>query len=116
MMTALATVSSVEQKGKQYFVQLSEQQTSQRCSSQKSCGTGIAYQAVGNKSLLAIKTKKPCESGSDYVEIGFPEKSLTSLQLLFISDPTFRKIWLLALDNSCYNPYFKGRGDCYTGA
>lgn len=95
MMTALATVSSVNSASKGYEVELScEQQTScTSCSSQKSCGTGIVSKAFGNKTLLwQLSTDKPLKQGQ-VVEIGFPEKSLlwsasivyiTPLVLLFI--------------------------------
>lgn len=91
MMTALATVSSVEQKGKQYFVQLScEQQTScSSCSSQKSCGTGIVTKAVGNKPLFwQLKTKSLVKAGQ-IVEIGFPEKSLLQSAAIVYLIPLF---------------------------
>ena len=91
MMTALATVSSVEQSGQQYFVQLScEQQTScSSCSSQKSCGTGIITKAVGNKSLFwQLKTKSLVKAGQ-IVEIGFPEKSLLQSAAIVYLIPLF---------------------------
>ncbi|PMG10733.1 transcriptional regulator [Vibrio splendidus] len=91
MMTALATVSSVEQSGQQYFVQLScEQQTScSSCSSQKSCGTGIVTKAVGNKSLFwQLKTKSLVKAGQ-IVEIGFPEKSLLQSAAIVYLIPLF---------------------------
>ncbi|MCL9781525.1 SoxR reducing system RseC family protein [Vibrio sp. S4M6] len=78
MMTALATVASVNPKAKGYQVELScEQQTScSSCSSQKSCGTGIVSKAFGNKTLFwQLSTKQPLQAGQ-VVEIGFPEKSL----------------------------------------
>ncbi len=78
MMTALATVTSVEQTQSGYRVLLScEQQTScSSCSSQKSCGTGIVSKAVGNKSLQwNLTSDKPVSEGQ-VVEIGFPERNL----------------------------------------
>ncbi|MCW8333677.1 SoxR reducing system RseC family protein [Vibrio sp. SCSIO 43135] len=78
MMTALATVASVEHDSKGYRVELScEQQTScSSCSSQKSCGTGIVSKAVGNKALSWQLTTQKGVSKGEVVEIGFPEKSL----------------------------------------
>ncbi|MGF1755576.1 SoxR reducing system RseC family protein [Vibrio makurazakiensis] len=91
MMTALATVSSVETKGSQFWVNLScEQQTScSSCSSQKSCGTGIVTKAVGNKALhWHLKTQKTVKQGQ-VVEIGFPEKSLLQSAAIVYLIPLF---------------------------
>jgi sigma-E factor negative regulatory protein RseC len=78
MMTALATVTSVEPQGHQLHVELScDQQTScSSCQSKSSCGTGIVSKAVGKKQLhWQLATSKPVKAG-DVVEIAFPEKSL----------------------------------------
>ncbi|MCV5655971.1 SoxR reducing system RseC family protein, partial [Escherichia coli] len=66
MMTALATVTDVHRRGKQYEIDLScEQQTScSSCSSQKSCGTGVVTKAIGNKSLSwHLRTDKSVKIG-----------------------------------------------------
>ena len=91
MMTALATVSSVEARGSQFLVHLScEQQTScSGCSSQKSCGTRIVTKAVGNKALnWHLKTKSKVSKGQ-VVEIGFPEKSLLQSAAIVYLIPLF---------------------------
>ncbi|WP_105900872.1 SoxR reducing system RseC family protein [Vibrio gangliei] len=78
MMTALATVMSVEKQQDMNYVELScEQQTScKSCQSQKSCGTGMVSKALGNKAhLWKLNTREPLQAGQ-VVEIGLPEKSL----------------------------------------
>ena len=110
MMTALATVSSVEQKGKQYFVQLScEQQTScSSCSSQKSCGTGIVTKAFGNKALFwQFKTKSLVKAGQ-IVEIGFPEKSLLQSAAIVYLVPLFMLIIGAGLGQLLLQPLLQG--------
>lgn len=78
MITALATVISVESTDKGNRVGLScEQQTScSHCSSQKSCGTGLVSKAVGNKThRWELFTDKRVEVGQT-VEIGLSEQNL----------------------------------------
>ncbi|MGF1747305.1 MULTISPECIES: SoxR reducing system RseC family protein [Vibrio] len=91
MMTALATVTSVEKQGHQLQIQLScEQQTScSSCASKSSCGTGIVSKAVGSKALIwNLLTDEKVQSG-DVVEIGFPEKSLLQSAALVYLLPLF---------------------------
>ncbi|MCL9773463.1 SoxR reducing system RseC family protein [Vibrio methylphosphonaticus] len=91
MMTALATVTSVEKQGRQLQIQLScEQQTScSSCASKNSCGTGIVSKAVGSKALIwHLLTDEKVQSG-DVVEIGFPEKSLLQSAALVYLLPLF---------------------------
>ncbi|MGV2987265.1 SoxR reducing system RseC family protein [Vibrio sp. E150_011] len=91
MMTALATVTSVEKQGQQLHVQLScEQKTScGSCASKKSCGTGIVSNAIGSKALIwSLNTNESVHSG-DVVEIGFPEKSLLQSAALVYLLPLF---------------------------
>ena len=78
MITALATVVSVEEQGMGRLVGLScEQQTScSHCSSQKSCGTGIVSKAIGSKSHKWILTTDKKVRVGQIVEIGLPEKKL----------------------------------------
>lgn len=78
MMTALATVISVEQEQGMNNVQLScDQQTScNSCKSQKNCGTGMVSKALGGKShFWKLRTNQALQAGQ-VVEIGLPEKSL----------------------------------------
>lgn len=78
MMTALATVVSVDHQQDINHVQLScEQQTScNSCQSQKSCGTGMVSKALGNKAhFWQLHTRENLQAGQ-VVEIGLPEKSL----------------------------------------
>ncbi|MDG3087150.1 SoxR reducing system RseC family protein [Vibrio hannami] len=78
MITALATVVSVEATTKGNKVGLScEQQTScSHCSSQKSCGTGLVSKAIGNKThKWELMTDKLVEVGQT-VEIGLSEQNL----------------------------------------
>ncbi|MFH0257375.1 SoxR reducing system RseC family protein [Vibrio rumoiensis] len=78
MMTALATVISVDEDQGMNNVQLScDQQTScNSCKSQKNCGTGMMSKALGNKShFWKLRTKQALQAGQ-VVEIGLPEKSL----------------------------------------
>ncbi|HHF3093374.1 TPA: SoxR reducing system RseC family protein [Vibrio diabolicus] len=91
MMTALATVTDVHRRGKQYEIDLScEQQTScSSCSSQKSCGTGVVTKAIGNKSLSwHLRTDKSVKIGQ-VVEIGFPESSLIKSAMAVYLLPLF---------------------------
>ncbi|HHF3124082.1 TPA: SoxR reducing system RseC family protein [Vibrio diabolicus] len=91
MMTALATVTDVHRRGKQYEIDLScEQQTScSSCSSQKSCGTGVVTKAIGNKSLSwHLRTDKLVKIGQ-VVEIGFPESSLIKSAMAVYLLPLF---------------------------
>ncbi|ELQ2462895.1 SoxR reducing system RseC family protein [Vibrio vulnificus] len=84
MMTALATVTQVTTNDHGFEVALScEQQTScSRCSSQKSCGTGVVSKAFGNKSLLwHLETQRRLHVGQ-VVEIGIPEQSLLQSAML----------------------------------
>ncbi|MBW3694090.1 transcriptional regulator [Vibrio sp. T187] len=108
MMTALATVSSVETHGSQYLVHLScEQQTScSSCSSQKSCGTGIVTKAVGNKALSwHLKTKNLVKSGQ-IVEIGFPEKSLLQSAAIVYLIPLFMMMFGAGFGQLVLAPWF----------
>lgn len=78
MMTALATVISVDQGQGMNNVQLScDQQTScNSCKSQKNCGTGMVSKALGGKShFWTLRTNQTLQAGQ-VVEIGLPEKSL----------------------------------------
>lgn len=78
MMTALATVTSVEHSNGTHQVQVScEQQTScNSCKSQKSCGTGMVSKALGSKAhYWKIHTNQSLQEGQ-IVEIGLPEKSI----------------------------------------
>ncbi|MDW6002950.1 SoxR reducing system RseC family protein [Vibrio mangrovi] len=78
MMTALATVASVQGTPGDYQIELScQQQTScSHCSSSSSCGTGVVSKAIGNKALTwQLHTSHQVKTGQ-VVEIGFPEKSL----------------------------------------
>ncbi|WP_375752598.1 SoxR reducing system RseC family protein [Vibrio sp. HN007] len=78
MITALATVVSVETTEKGNKIELScEQQTScNHCSSQKSCGTGLISKAVGKKShRWELTTDKDIKVGQT-VEIGLSEQNL----------------------------------------
>lgn len=78
MMTALATVISVEQEQGMNNVQLScDQQTScNSCKSQKNCGTGMVSKVLGGKShFWKLRTNQALQAGQ-VVEIGLPEKSL----------------------------------------
>lgn len=99
MMTALATVTSVQNNEKGYHLELScEQKTScSSCSSQKNCGTGIVSKAIGSKSLRwHLDTDKTVAPGQ-VVEIGFPEKSLLQSAALVYLVPLFMMIigaWL----------------------
>ncbi|SON48050.1 SoxR reducing system RseC family protein [Vibrio tapetis] len=91
MMTALATVASVESTEHGFRAELScEQQTScSHCSSQKSCGTGIVSKAVGNKShTWWLETSDKVESGQ-VVEIGLPEKQLLQSAAVVYLFPLF---------------------------
>ncbi len=91
MMTALATVTGVQRRGKQYEIDLScEQQTScSSCSSQKSCGTGVVTKAIGNKSLSwHLRSDKSVHVGQ-IVEIGFPESSLIKSAMAVYLLPLF---------------------------
>ncbi len=91
MMTALATVTGVQRRGKQYEIDLScEQQTScSSCSSQKSCGTGVVTKAIGNKSLSwHLSSDKSVQVGQ-VVEIGFPESSLIKSAMAVYLLPLF---------------------------
>ncbi|NMT03800.1 SoxR reducing system RseC family protein, partial [Vibrio parahaemolyticus] len=91
MMTALATVTDVHRRGKQFEIDLScEQQTScSSCSSQKSCGTGVVTKAIGNKSLSwHLRTDKSVKIGQ-VVEIGFPESSLIKSAMAVYLLPLF---------------------------
>lgn len=91
MMTALATVSSVDVCASGYSVELScEQQTScSSCSSQKSCSTGVVSKAIGNKSLhWNLETERFVKTGQ-VVEIGFPEKSLLQSAAIVYLIPLF---------------------------
>ncbi|MDN3615169.1 SoxR reducing system RseC family protein [Vibrio gallaecicus] len=110
MMTALATVSSVETKGSQFLVHLScEQQTScSGCSSQKSCGTGIVTKAVGNKSLFWQLTTKSLVKAGQVVEIGFPEKSLLQSAALVYLVPLFMMMLGAAIGQLVLQPLFTG--------
>ncbi|GLT14949.1 SoxR reducing system RseC family protein [Vibrio algivorus] len=84
MMTALATVISVEQEQGMNTVQLScEQQTScKSCKSQKSCGTGMVSKALGSKAhFWKLRTSQALQNGQ-VVEIGLPEKSLVLSALI----------------------------------
>lgn len=77
MMTALATVTSIEQSNGVQQVQVScEQKTScKSCKSQKSCGTGMVSKALGSKvHHWQIKTDTRLQEGQ-VVEIGLPEKA-----------------------------------------
>lgn len=94
MMTALATVISVQPQSAGYLIDLScEQQTScNSCRSAKSCGTGIVSKAIGNKALAwRLSTEKRVSAGQ-VVEIGFPEKSLLQSAALVYLVPLFMMI------------------------
>lgn len=110
MMTALATVSSVETKGSQFLVHLScEQQTScSGCSSQNSCGTGIVTKAVGNKSLFWQLTTKSLVKAGQVVEIGFPEKSLLQSAALVYLVPLFMMMLGAAIGQLVLQPLLQG--------
>jgi len=78
MITALATVVSVDEISTGFKIGLScEQQTScSHCASQKNCGTGIVSKSIGNKShAWSLVTQEVVTSGQ-IIEIGLPEKNL----------------------------------------
>lgn len=78
MMTALATVISVDEDQGMNNVQLScDQQTScNSCKSQKNCGTGMVSKALGGRAhFWKLRTNQYLKAGQ-VVEIGLPEKSL----------------------------------------
>ncbi|OEF27781.1 SoxR reducing system RseC family protein [Vibrio rumoiensis] len=94
MMTALATVTSVEQSNGVHHVQVScEQQTScNSCKSQKSCGTGMVSKALGSKAhYWKINTTKLLQEGQ-VVEIGLPEKSIVLSALVVYMLPLLAMI------------------------
>ncbi|MGR5178962.1 SoxR reducing system RseC family protein [Vibrio parahaemolyticus] len=91
MMTALATVVSVQSRDHRFQVELScDQQTScSSCQSKSSCGTGIVSKAVGKKQLhWQLSTTQSVKQG-DVVEIAFPEKSLLQSAALIYLMPLF---------------------------
>ncbi|CAM3712971.1 SoxR reducing system RseC family protein [Vibrio aquimaris] len=95
MMTALATVTSVTPNADGFIVELScDQQTScSKCSSQKSCGTGIVSKAVGSKLLhWQLNTSEPVKAGQ-VVEIGLPERSIIQSASLVYLVPLFAMIF-----------------------
>lgn len=110
MMTALATVTSVQLKQQGFHVELScEQQTScSSCSSSKSCGTGIVSKAVGNKILhWQLNTDKTVKPGQ-VIEIGFPEKSLLQSAALVYLVPLFMMMLGAWLGDAVIAPMFNG--------
>lgn len=94
MMTALATVISVEKEQGMNNVQLScDQQTScNSCKSQKNCGTGMVSKALGGKShFWKLRTNQALQAGQ-VVEIGLPEKSLVLSALVLYLLPLLTMI------------------------
>lgn len=94
MMTALATVVSVQKEEGINSVQLScEQKTScNSCQSQKSCGTGMVSKALGSKAhFWKLHTSQTLQAGQ-VVEIGLPEKSLVLSALVVYLLPLFAMI------------------------
>ncbi len=110
MMTALATVTGVQRRGKQYEIDLScEQQTScSSCSSQKSCGTGVVTKAIGNKSLSwHLRSDKSVHVGQ-IVEIGFPESSLIKSAMAVYLLPLFGLIIGALVGHFLLTPFIAG--------
>ena len=108
MMTALATVISVEQEQGINHVQLScEQQTScNSCKSQKSCGTGMVSKALGSKAhFWRLHTTQALQKGQ-IVEIGLPEKSLVLSALVVYLLPLLTMIAGSVLAQLILRPWF----------
>ncbi|WED22242.1 SoxR reducing system RseC family protein [Vibrio sp. JC009] len=94
MITALATVVSVEATDEGNRLELScEQQTScSHCSSRSSCGTGIVSKAVGNKSHRWVLTTSKSVKAGQTVEIGLSERNLVQYASVVYLLPIFALI------------------------
>jgi sigma-E factor negative regulatory protein RseC len=110
MITALATVVTVEEAPSGYNVGVTcEQQTScSHCSSQKSCGTGIVSKAVGNKShAWRFHTEEQVQPGQ-IIEIGLPEKNLIQFASIVYILPILALITGAVVGQSLVSPVFGG--------
>ncbi len=110
MMTALATVTSVQAVKDGFMVGLScEQQSScSHCSSQKKCGTGVVSKAIGNKiHHWSLKTEKTVSVGQT-VEIGLSEKKVIQYAALVYLLPLCLLIVGALLGQSWLSPLLGG--------